>query len=127
MCVVIRTNPKNPIPTTGPCAFNPYIGEEPLSELDCNQNGEDDTLDILTGTSLDADENGVPDECALRLNIAYDALGNEAVITWGAADAILEQSANITGPWSAVPNATSPYLIPPATGTTNRFFRLRTQ
>ena len=50
--------------------FNPSIAEEPLSELDCNQNGEDDTIDILTGTSLDDDENGVPDECAIRLSIA---------------------------------------------------------
>ena len=124
MCVVIRTSLKNPILTTGPCAFNPFIAEEPLSELDCNQNGEDDTIDILTGTSLDTDENGVPDECAIRLSIAYDALGNEAVITWGATDAVLEQSANLTGPWSEVPDATSPHVIPAGSGNT-RFYRLR--
>jgi len=30
---------------------------------DCNSNGTDDTCDILNGTSLDADANGIPDEC----------------------------------------------------------------
>jgi hypothetical protein len=31
--------------------------------VDCNQNGIDDALDLVSGTSLDADHDGVPDEC----------------------------------------------------------------
>jgi hypothetical protein len=31
---------------------------------DCNRNGVDDALDILLGKSLDADFNGIPDECS---------------------------------------------------------------
>ena len=30
---------------------------------DCNENGEDDAIDIYCGTSLDEDSNGIPDEC----------------------------------------------------------------
>ena len=81
MCVVLPTTVSNPILTTGPCAFNPYIAEEPLSELDCNHNGEDDTIDILSGTSLDNDENGVPDECAISLSIAHDLSGDATVMS----------------------------------------------
>jgi hypothetical protein len=34
-----------------------------LSQMDCNGNGIDDFIDILNGTSSDADFDGVPDEC----------------------------------------------------------------
>jgi len=111
-----------------PCNFNPIIYEiaDPDdSDTDCNGNGQSDYLDITDGTSLDLDGNGVPDECETGLSITYNALGHEAVISWGATDAILEQSANLTGPWSEVIGATSPHTVAPATGTTNRFFRLR--
>jgi hypothetical protein len=30
---------------------------------DCNENGIEDAVDIATGSSADADGNGVPDEC----------------------------------------------------------------
>ncbi|MAB82427.1 MAG: hypothetical protein CMJ24_03185 [Phycisphaerae bacterium] len=30
---------------------------------DCNANGNDDACDIADGTSIDSDENGIPDEC----------------------------------------------------------------
>jgi hypothetical protein len=35
----------------------------PPASPDCNNNGIRDDLDICSGTSLDLDENGVPDEC----------------------------------------------------------------
>ena len=31
--------------------------------FDCNQNGIEDAVDIATGSSSDANGNGVPDEC----------------------------------------------------------------
>jgi len=31
--------------------------------FDCNDNGIEDSVDIAFGTSADADENGIPDEC----------------------------------------------------------------
>lgn len=34
--------------------------------VDCNRNGTDDSLDVLTGSSFDVDGNGVPDECDAR-------------------------------------------------------------
>ena len=37
----------------------------PLSADDCNRNGVEDELDINSETSLDCDEDGVPDECQL--------------------------------------------------------------
>jgi len=113
-----------------PCVFNPSIYEiadpdaDPdAPEPDCNGNGQLDYVDIVTGTSLDLNENGIPDECETGLSITYNALGHEAVISWDATDAILEQSANLTGPWSEVIGATSPHTVAPAT--TSRFFRLR--
>jgi hypothetical protein len=53
----------DPLPTAGPCSFNPNIIEVPLAGTDCNNNGEDDAIDILLGTSPDANGDGVPDEC----------------------------------------------------------------
>ena len=35
----------------------------PLPFLDCNENGIEDAVDIAFGTSCDADQNGIPDEC----------------------------------------------------------------
>ncbi len=40
-----------------------YIAQAACVDLDCNRNGQDDTLDIVSGTSEDADTNGIPDEC----------------------------------------------------------------
>jgi hypothetical protein len=53
------------LPTSGNCSFNPEIEEIPLSGRDCNANDVDDTIDILTGAAIDADENGLIDECEL--------------------------------------------------------------
>lgn len=41
----------------------PVIEEIPTSELDCNSNGQDDTVDILFEESLDLNFDGIPDEC----------------------------------------------------------------
>jgi hypothetical protein len=44
------------------CVFNPTISLAP-SGKDCNGNEIDDAFDIFDGSSEDADQNGVPDEC----------------------------------------------------------------
>ena len=49
--------------TAGPCSFNPMIVELETSGQDCNGNGIDDLVDIALGYSLDANSNGIPDEC----------------------------------------------------------------
>jgi hypothetical protein len=51
------------VPLTGGCSFNPSIREVAQSGLDCNANDIDDSIDIILGTSTDANGNGVPDEC----------------------------------------------------------------
>lgn len=123
MCVVVPATRAIPVPTTAPCSFNPFMTEEPLSELDCNNNGEDDTIDILTGASQDVDENGIPDGCPIGLSIAYNFDGDETEISWAAANAILEYSTTMAGPWIGLPDAVSPYVLP-VTGS-QKFFRLR--
>lgn len=42
---------------------DPVIEEIPTSELDCNANGQDDTVDIVFGVSPDLNFDGIPDEC----------------------------------------------------------------
>jgi len=44
------------------CQFNPELFQVSMGR-DCNGNRVDDAIDILEGTSLDADGNGMPDEC----------------------------------------------------------------
>lgn len=46
-----------------PAQYNPDVYEIPLPGVDCNGNDEDDMIDILAGTSLDADGDDIPDEC----------------------------------------------------------------
>jgi hypothetical protein len=43
-----------------------YLGEW-LRATDCNGNGVDDPIDISTGTSMDINDNGIPDECETLL------------------------------------------------------------
>jgi DNA-binding beta-propeller fold protein YncE len=40
-----------------------YLATAPCVVFDCNQNGISDALDIAAATSLDANGNGIPDEC----------------------------------------------------------------
>ncbi|MFZ4574723.1 MAG: GC-type dockerin domain-anchored protein, partial [Phycisphaerales bacterium] len=65
-CVVAEvggTGVVDPIPTSGPCSFNPPIMELPVSGLDCNANEIDDLVDIVLGNDTDVNGNGVPDSC----------------------------------------------------------------
>lgn len=41
---------------------------------DCNRNGVDDAIDVATGTSSDANGDGVPDECACIADLDGDGL-----------------------------------------------------
>ena len=50
------------LPACG-CPFNPTIYKIEWSGQDCNGNGRDDILDVLLGSSVDVNANGVPDEC----------------------------------------------------------------
>ena len=54
--------PPTPLPTIGPCSFNPPLTELPYADADLNQNGVDDAIDLMNGTSADLNQNGVPDE-----------------------------------------------------------------
>ncbi len=47
------------------------IHREVLPGEDCNENGFDDVIDVLAGTSLDTDGNGIPDECSNNTAAAY--------------------------------------------------------
>lgn len=59
-----NTDPDCQVATSLPaCDFNPSIEEIPLPGMDCNQNGWDDYIDLIIGTSEDCNENGIPDEC----------------------------------------------------------------
>ena len=65
LCVGLFGGPTDCCPTfrINDCAFNPMMQEEPISPLDCNGNGQSDTIDIIFGISLDLNNNGIPDEC----------------------------------------------------------------
>ncbi|MCC6426860.1 MAG: EF-hand domain-containing protein [Phycisphaerales bacterium] len=58
-----NTAPGCLVTTLPACSFNPSIQEVVLSSQDCNENGQDDAIDIAQGTSADLNNNGVPDEC----------------------------------------------------------------
>lgn len=45
------------------CYFNPGVRQIATSGLDCNNNGEDDAIDIFLGISQDLNGDGIPDEC----------------------------------------------------------------
>ncbi|MFO0874121.1 MAG: MopE-related protein [Phycisphaerales bacterium] len=45
------------------CEFNPTIQQIPFAGFDCNDNGDDDGIDIFVGVSLDLNGDGIPDEC----------------------------------------------------------------
>lgn len=58
-CAVHDVNQDGVLDETDLNAFISKVG----SENDCNCNGQADGLDILTGSSVDANGDGVPDEC----------------------------------------------------------------
>ena len=43
---------------------------------DCNNNGKEDACDILDGTSLDLNHNGIPDECGCPADFNHDGFVN---------------------------------------------------
>lgn len=53
---------KKPKPTHMPCFYHPPEWKDGHG-TDCNLNGIDDPVDIANGTSVDANDNGCPDEC----------------------------------------------------------------
>ena len=55
-------------PNQADCNHN-GIGEACETFTDCNQTGLPDSCDIAAGSSLDADTNGVPDECQADCNM----------------------------------------------------------
>ena len=59
MCTVGNLNI---LPTFGACSFNPEIYAVDLTGRDDNNNGTDDYIDIVSGTSADTNGNLVPDE-----------------------------------------------------------------
>jgi hypothetical protein len=66
LCVGPPGGPTDCCPThlINDCSFNPTMEELPVSEQDCNGNGQDDLIDILfEETSQDVNHNGIPDEC----------------------------------------------------------------
>jgi hypothetical protein len=60
-----------------------------------------------------------------RLRIRLDTVGGARVVTleWDQAQAILEHTFALPGTWESVPNAASPYPVPPTPKM--EFFRLR--
>ena len=59
---------------SGPCVFNPEMFELETAGYDLNNNDVDDAIDILDGTSLDLDQDGIPDEvqsCVLPVFTDY--------------------------------------------------------
>ncbi len=58
-----RIWPPYPLPTTDLCSFNPDMIKLPYGGHDYNNIvGVDDAIDIMTGTSADLNQNGIPDE-----------------------------------------------------------------
>jgi hypothetical protein len=45
------------------CSFNPSMTRLPTTGQDCNANGHDDTIDIVSGRSTDTNNDGIPDDC----------------------------------------------------------------
>jgi len=96
-CVVADVNGNDPLPTTGPCSFNPEIIELPLSGQDCNTNQMDDAIDIMTGSSADVNGNGIPDECESCLPPEFTSKADPQVVQIGQT-AILTVAGSGTAP-----------------------------
>jgi len=66
---------------------------------DCNVNGIDDAVDIAAGTSADADEDGVPDECGCVADLDGDGAvtGADLAVLLGAWGSCAACGADLTG------------------------------
>ncbi|MCC6283751.1 MAG: hypothetical protein IT439_00405 [Phycisphaerales bacterium] len=51
-------------------AFSAFAVLTPTLDADCNGNGLCDSVDIASGTSEDADQDGIPDECACAADLS---------------------------------------------------------
>jgi hypothetical protein len=67
---------------------------------------------------------GLVDASALQLQFNFAAApGGGTVLTWRESTAVLQSAPTVTGPWTDLPGASSPYTIVPAE--TQQFFRYR--
>jgi CxxC motif-containing protein (DUF1111 family) len=91
-------------------------------EVDCNNNGVNDLLDVLNGTSADTNGNLIPDECEFcQTNLGYAGAGTLSLSVCGDALITAGSSATfaITGgvPFAplliAIGFGSNPYLITP--------------
>lgn len=63
ICVGPAGGPSNACCPPPPCTFNPGLVKVQISNVDCNANNVDDAIDIALETSMDDNEDGIPDEC----------------------------------------------------------------
>ncbi len=68
--VLLLASPSGPC---GPSASAEGPAAGPLLEADCNGNGVEDAVDIALGDSVDANYDGVPDECQGGASAGGDA------------------------------------------------------
>jgi hypothetical protein len=94
-----QTWPRKPLCDHNPCSFNPDISELPLANHDLNNNGFDDAIDIMTGTSADLNLNGIPDEVEACVPPDIIAKSNSQVVPLGTA-VTFSVTATGTGPLS---------------------------
>jgi hypothetical protein len=78
--------------TVGAADFAMFVQAYEGQNGDCNANGSPDLQDLLTGTSIDANLDGVPDECVpCRGDLNSDRIVNGAdlgalLAVWGQSD-----------------------------------------
>ena len=89
--------PPDPLPTAGPCSFNPDLIELLYAGHDYNNNGVDDAIDIMTGTSADLNQNGIPDEAEACQMPQILTKPESQVVTLGT-NVTLSVTASPTGP-----------------------------
>lgn len=62
--VLLLASPSGPCGPSAPSAEASAVPASPgLPQVDCNGNGVEDAVDIALGDSVDANYDGVPDEC----------------------------------------------------------------
>jgi len=84
----------------------------------------------VTTVTCTASNGGQTVTCAFPVNVVCEKLTITTVngvttLTWPSASGNLESASSITGPWTAVPNARSPYTVPPTSPNRTAFYRLR--
>jgi hypothetical protein len=84
-----------------------YAGVLTTNDVLNNFNAGPDTLQPLSSTP--------------QIRLAVARSGNQLVLTWPLGT--LEQAGNLTGPWSTVSGATSPYM--PVMASSKMFYRVR--